>query len=79
MPALAGVAGIDIRVANASVGLSGVVAALLQRYGKRLGYLLAVSGAYIDGARAALVGAGRQGDQPPLPMTPGCRHGRRRR
>ena len=61
----------DIPIANAPVGLSGVVAALLQRYGKRLGYLLAVSGAYIDGARAALIGAGRQGDQPPLSITAG--------
>ena len=37
----------------------------------RFGYLLAVNGAYVDGASAAFIGAGRTGDQPPFSIVAG--------
>ncbi len=58
-------------IANATVGLAGVTAALLQTYGGRFGYLLAVNEAYVDGASAAFIGAGRTGDQPPFSIVAG--------
>jgi len=58
-------------IANAAVGLAGVTAALLERYGGRFDYLLAVNGAYVDGASAAFIGAGRTGDQPPFSIVAG--------
>ena len=58
-------------IANAAVGLAGVTAALLERYGSRFSYLLAVDGAYVDGASAAFIGAGRAGDQSPFSIVAG--------
>lgn len=56
----------DSPVSTASIGAVSLVAALLERYGKRVSYLLAVNGAFIDGASTALTGAGVRGGQPPF-------------
>ena len=62
---------LNVAIANALVDTPGVVTSLLHTYGKRLTYLLAVDGAYVTGARAALFGAGIQGDQPPFSVAAG--------
>jgi len=62
---------VDVPVADAQINVPAVVNSLLQTYGKRLTYLLAVDGAYIDGARVALFGAGVQGNQPPFSVAAG--------
>ena len=61
----------DSPVSTASIGAVSLVAALLERYGKRVNYLLAVNGAFIDGASTALTGAGLRGDQEPFSLAAG--------
>ena len=61
----------DAPIVDAEINVAGPVTALLESYKKRLTYLLAVNGAYITGAQAALIGAGRQGDQPPYSIAAG--------
>ena len=63
---------IEVPSANAAVGLSGVFEANLLRFGSRWNYMLATDGAYVDGSRAALIGAGRAGDQPPFSISAGA-------
>ncbi len=58
-------------IATASTGLEAAIEFLLQRFGKRWRYLLAVNGAYIDGASVALTGAGLSGDQAPFSVSAG--------
>jgi ribose transport system substrate-binding protein len=48
-----------------------IVSALLHRFGARFGYMLAINGIYIGGARAGLVNAGRRGGDPPLAIGAG--------
>jgi ribose transport system substrate-binding protein len=62
---------IDTPIASAETRMPGLVIALVQRYGKNFGYLLAINGAYIAGARAGLVGAGRSGSDPPFGVAAG--------
>ena len=62
---------VDQPIASAQVGMPPLVTSLLQRFGKRFGYLLAINGAYITGARIGLFGAGRAGDQPPYSIAAG--------
>lgn len=62
---------IDEPIAGAQISMPAVVNSLLETYGKRLTYLLAVNGAYITGARVGLFGAGVQGDQPPFSVAVG--------
>ncbi len=58
-------------IATASTGVEAAIEFLLQRFGKRWSYLLAVNGAYIDGASVALTGAGLSGDQAPFSVAAG--------
>jgi ribose transport system substrate-binding protein len=62
---------IDFPISTAAVGLSGVAAALLQRFGRRFGYLLAANRADVTGARAAEIGAGWRGDETPFSIPAG--------
>jgi len=61
----------DSPTSTASIGAVSLVASLLQQYGDRIGYLLAVNGSYITGASTALTGAGRRGDQTPYSIVAG--------
>ena len=58
-------------IATASINSVATITALLEQFGKRFTYLLAVTGAFVDAARAALIGAGRAGDQPPFSVVAG--------
>jgi len=62
---------VDAPIVGAQINLPAVVNSLLETYGKRCTYLLAVNGAYITGARVALFGAGVQSDQPPFSVSAG--------
>lgn len=62
---------VDQPIASAQIRMPAIVTSLLERHGKRLGYLLAINGAYIAGARAALFNAGRRGDQAPFSIAAG--------
>ena len=62
---------VDYPLAGAQINVAAPVTALLDTYGKRFTYLLAINGAYITGARVALLGAGRQPDQPPYGVAAG--------
>jgi ribose transport system substrate-binding protein len=62
---------VDAPIADAEVNIPATVDGLLETYGKRLTYLLAVNGAYITGARVALFGAGVQGNQSPFSVAAG--------
>jgi ribose transport system substrate-binding protein len=62
---------VDTPIADAQIRTPAVMASLLQRFGKRFGYLLTINGAYIGGARAALIGAGRRADQAPFSIAAG--------
>ena len=62
---------VDSPLAGAQINVAAPVTALLDTYGKRFTYLLAINGAYITGARVALLGAGRQPDQPPYEVAAG--------
>jgi ribose transport system substrate-binding protein len=48
-----------------------IVSSLLNRYGSRFDYLLAINGIYIGGARGAFVNAGRGGADPPFAIGAG--------
>lgn len=62
---------IDTPIASAQVAMPTLVTSVLQRYGARLRYLLAINGAYFAGARTGLVGAGRRPDDPPFGVAAG--------
>jgi ribose transport system substrate-binding protein len=62
---------INTPIATAEALMPALAGSLVQRYGSRLGYVLAINGAYIAGARAGLVGAGRRGDDPPFGVAAG--------
>jgi ribose transport system substrate-binding protein len=62
---------IDAPIAEAQINAPAVVTSILETYGKRFTYLLAVNGAFITGARVAFFGAGVQGDQPPFSVSAG--------
>jgi ribose transport system substrate-binding protein len=58
-------------IASAQNRMPALVISLLQRYGKRFNYLLAINGAYIEGSRAGLIGAGLRGNDPPFGVAAG--------
>jgi ribose transport system substrate-binding protein len=62
---------VDTPIAGAQIGDPAAVTSLLQRYGKRFTYLLAINGAYITGARVAFLGAGLRPNQPPYSIAAG--------
>ena len=62
---------IDTPIASAQVAMPTLVTSLLQRYGTRFRYLLAINGAYLAGARNGLVGAGRGPGDPPFGVAAG--------
>ena len=62
---------VNAPIADAEVNTPALIDALMEAYGKRLTYLLAVNGAYITGAQVALFGAGVPGDQPPFSVAAG--------
>ncbi len=62
---------VDQPVAAAALGAAGPVSTFLQQYGQRFGYLIALDGRYVEGASAALLGAGRRGGQPPFSIAVG--------
>jgi ribose transport system substrate-binding protein len=62
---------IDTPIASAQVATPTLVTSLLQRYGPRFRYLLTINGAYVAGARAGLVGAGRRPGDPPFGVAAG--------
>jgi ribose transport system substrate-binding protein len=62
---------IDTPIASAEQRMPALVTSLLQRYGGRFRYLLSINGAYIAGARAGLLGAGRRGDERPFGIAAG--------
>jgi ribose transport system substrate-binding protein len=62
---------VNTPIAGAQLNVPATVTALLETYGKRFTYLLAVNGAYITGAQVALFGAGVPGDQPPFSVAAG--------
>jgi ribose transport system substrate-binding protein len=62
---------IDTPIASAQVNMPTLVTSVLQRYGARLRYLLAINGAYFAGARTGLVGAGRGPSAPPFGVAAG--------
>jgi ribose transport system substrate-binding protein len=62
---------VDSPIGDAQQRMPGVVSSLLQRFGVRFRYMLTINGAYVAGARAALVDAGRRGDDPPFGVAAG--------
>jgi ribose transport system substrate-binding protein len=62
---------VDSPISDAPQRMPAVVSELLQRFGARLRYLLTINGAYVAGARPALVDAGRRGDDPPYQVAAG--------
>jgi ribose transport system substrate-binding protein len=62
---------VDSPIDLAQQQMPSIVSALLHRFGTRFRYLLAINGIYIGGASAALVNAGRRGDDPPFAIGAG--------
>src|SRR4051812_11393754 len=62
---------VNARIDLAQQQMPAIVSALLQRFGTRFGYMLAINGIYLGGARAAFVNAGRRGDDPPFAIGAG--------
>jgi ribose transport system substrate-binding protein len=62
---------VDTPIASATTTAPGLVNSLLQHWGSRFRYLLAINGAYIGAARDALFGEGRRPDQPPYSIAAG--------
>jgi ribose transport system substrate-binding protein len=62
---------VDTPIASAEQRMPSLVASFVPRFGDRWRYLLAINGAYIQGARAGLVGAGRRADDPPFGVAAG--------
>jgi ribose transport system substrate-binding protein len=62
---------IDTPIASAEQRMPSLVTSLVQRFGGRWRYLLSINGAYIAGARAGLLGAGRRGGDPPFGVAAG--------
>jgi ribose transport system substrate-binding protein len=62
---------VDSRIDLAQQQMPAIVSSLLQRFGAGFRYMLAINGIYIGGARAAVVNAGRRGDDPPFAIGAG--------
>lgn len=62
---------IDTPIASAEQRMPPLVTSLVQRFGGRWRYVLGINGAYIAGARAGLVGAGRGAGDPPFGVAAG--------
>jgi ribose transport system substrate-binding protein len=62
---------VDSPIDLAQQQMPAIVSSLLHRFGARFRYMLAINGIYIGGARAALVNAGRRGDDPPFAIGAG--------
>lgn len=61
----------DSPISEADSRMPSLVSSLLQRYGNRMGYLLAINGNYFGGAESALRDAGRAGTGPPQSVAAG--------
>jgi ribose transport system substrate-binding protein len=64
-------AAVNSPIADAQVRVPALLSQLIQRYGRRLGYLLAINGNYFVGTRAALFDLGLSGTQPPYAIAAG--------
>jgi ribose transport system substrate-binding protein len=62
---------IDSPIASAEVRVPALLSDLLQRYGSRLDYMLAINGNYFSGTRAVLFDLGRTGSDPPFAVAAG--------
>lgn len=62
---------VDSPIGTAQQRMPGRVSSLLDRFGRRFRYMLTINGAYIGGARAALIDAGKHGDEPPFGIAAG--------
>jgi ribose transport system substrate-binding protein len=62
---------VNSRIDLAQQQMPAIVSSLLNRLGARFRYMLAINGIYIGGARAALVNAGRRGNDPPFAIGAG--------
>jgi ribose transport system substrate-binding protein len=62
---------IDSPIATAQVKIPALIVDLVQRYGSRLDYMLAINGNYFAGTRAALFDLGRTGTGPPYAIAAG--------
>jgi ribose transport system substrate-binding protein len=62
---------VDSPIDLAQQQMPAIVSPLLHRFAARFRYLLAINGIYIGGARAALVNAGRRGNDPPFAIGAG--------
>jgi ribose transport system substrate-binding protein len=62
---------VDSPIDLAQQQMPATVSSLLQRFGARFRYALAINGIYIGGARAAFVNAGRRGNDPPFAIGAG--------
>jgi ribose transport system substrate-binding protein len=62
---------VDAPIDLAQQQMPAIVSSLLQRFGPRFGYMLAINGIYFGGAHAAFVNAGRRGDDPPFAIGAG--------
>jgi ribose transport system substrate-binding protein len=61
----------DSPIAEATQQMPPLVASLLQKYGDKMTYLLAINGNYFAGSRAALKDAGKAGDGAPYAVAAG--------
>ena len=61
----------DSPIAEAQTRMPSLVSSLLQKFGDKLTYLLAINGNYFAGSRAALVDAGKKGDEAPFAVAAG--------
>jgi ribose transport system substrate-binding protein len=62
---------VDAPIDLAQQQMPAIVSSLLNRFGPRFDYMLAINGIYLGGARAAFVNAGRRGDDPPFAIGAG--------
>jgi ribose transport system substrate-binding protein len=62
---------VNTPIAQAQERMPSLVSSLLQKYGSRLTYMLAVNGNYYAGSRAALLDLGRKGTDPPFAVAAG--------
>lgn len=61
----------DSPIAEAQQKMPPLVASLLQKYGDKMTYLLAINGNYFAGSRAALIDAGKKGTDAPFAVAAG--------
>jgi ribose transport system substrate-binding protein len=62
---------VNLPIAQAEEQMAPALTSLVERYGRRLSYMLAVNGNYFAGSRAALLALGRSGTDPPYGVAAG--------